>query len=67
MPVWIIPGPANILLQFHFPFTDLDAFVVMPDHIHGIIAIKRSIEISIVGALHATPLQLLSEYNCLAR
>jgi REP element-mobilizing transposase RayT len=44
-------------IPVHFPFIDLDAFVVMPDHIHGIIVIKRSIEMPIVGALHATPLQ----------
>ena len=34
----------------------LDEFVVMPNHIHGIIIINRSIEKPIVGALHATPL-----------
>jgi len=43
-------------IPVHFPFIGLDAFVVMPDHIHGIIVINRSIENSIVGALHATPL-----------
>ena len=39
-----------------FQCIDLDAFVVMPDHIHGIIVINRSIRTSIVGVLHATPL-----------
>ena len=47
-------------IPVHFPFIGLDAFVVMPDHIHGIIVINRSIEIPLVGALHATPLPLLS-------
>jgi REP-associated tyrosine transposase len=28
----------------HFPFAKLDAFVVMPDHIHGIIIIDKPIE-----------------------
>ena len=42
-------------IPVHFPFIGLDAFVVMPDHIHGIIVINRSIITSIVGALHATP------------
>ena len=37
-------------IPVHFPFIGLDAFIVMPDHIHGIIVINR------VGALHATPL-----------
>ena len=41
----------------HFPFISLDAFVVMPNHIHGIIVINRFIRTPIVGALHATPLQ----------
>jgi hypothetical protein len=40
----------------HFPFIGLDAFVVMPNHIHGIIVINRSVWNPIVGALHATPL-----------
>jgi REP element-mobilizing transposase RayT len=38
-------------LPDHFPFIGLDAFVVMPDHIHGIIVINRSIGPSIAGAL----------------
>ena len=40
----------------HFPFIGLDAFVVMPNHIHGIIVINRFVGTPIVGALHATPL-----------
>lgn len=43
-------------IPVHHPFIGLDAFVVMPDHIHGIIVINRFIRTSIVGALHATPL-----------
>jgi REP element-mobilizing transposase RayT len=45
-------------IPVHFPFIGLDAFVVMPNHIHGIIVINRSIGAPIVGALHATPLPL---------
>lgn len=37
----------------HFPFVKLDEFVVMPNHIHGIIVIKSTP----VGTLHATSLQ----------
>jgi hypothetical protein len=40
----------------HFPFIELDAFVVMPNHVHGIIAINRIIGMPIVVAWHATPL-----------
>ncbi len=43
-------------IPVHFPFISLDAFIVMPDHIHGIIVINKSIGPSPVGALHATPL-----------
>ena len=43
-------------MPVHFPFIGLDAFVVMPNHIHGIIIINRFIRTPIVGALHATPL-----------
>jgi len=43
-------------IPVHFPFIGLDAFVVMPNHIHGIIVINRFIGTPIVGALHATPL-----------
>jgi REP element-mobilizing transposase RayT len=43
-------------IPVHFPFIGLDAFVVMPNHIHGIIVINRSVKTPIVGTLHATPL-----------
>ena len=36
-------------LPSHYPNVDLDAFVVMPNHIHGIIMIS-------VGAIHELPL-----------
>ena len=39
----------------HFPQVDLDAFVVMPNHIHGIIVIKGNDDV--VGATHASPLR----------
>lgn len=35
----------------HFPNVELDEFVIMPNHIHGIIIIKDS-----VGAIHELPL-----------
>jgi putative transposase len=43
-------------LPDHFPFIGLDAFVVLPDHIHGIIVINQSIDMPVGVALHATPL-----------
>ena len=36
----------------HFPHVELDAFVVMPNHMHGIIVIHNR-----VGATHGSPLQ----------
>ena len=35
----------------HFPSVDLDAFVVMPNHVHGILVLAET-----VGATHASPL-----------
>jgi len=43
-------------IPVHFPLIGLDAFVVLPNHIYGIIVINRFIGTPIVGALHATPL-----------
>lgn len=40
----------------HFPDVALDAFVVMPNHIHGVVLIDRSVGASHVGARHALPL-----------
>ena len=40
-------------LPTHFPRVELDAFVVMPNHVHGIIVIMAD---DIVGATHASPL-----------
>ena len=38
----------------HFPHAEMDAFVVMPNHVHGIIML---VEQTGVGARHAVPLQ----------
>jgi putative transposase len=43
-------------IPVHFPYIGLDAFIVMPDHIHGIIIINKSIEKPIAVPLHATEL-----------
>jgi REP element-mobilizing transposase RayT len=41
----------------HFPNVKLDAFVVMPNHVHGIIVIVETSDSGSVGARHAVPLQ----------
>jgi len=41
-------------LPEHFSFVSLDEFVVMPNHIHGIVIIQSP---AAVGTLHATSLQ----------
>ncbi|MGC9030477.1 MAG: transposase, partial [Desulfomonilaceae bacterium] len=35
----------------HFPHVDLDEFVIIPNHVHGILVITEN-----VGATHASPL-----------
>jgi putative transposase len=40
----------------HFPFVTLDAFVVMPNHVHGIVVIDKPVETLHVETLHATSL-----------
>lgn len=44
----------------HFPFIKLGAFVVMPNHVHGILAIDHSVDIknhNAVETMHASSLQ----------
>ena len=36
-------------IPIHFPYVTLDSFVIMPNHVHGIL--------NIVGATHVSPLQ----------
>jgi len=38
-------------IPIHFPFVILDAFIIMPNHVHGIIIINKTVE-----TLHATSL-----------
>jgi hypothetical protein len=43
----------------HFPNVTLDAFVFMPNHVHGIVVIRdEAAEAVPVGARHASPLQV---------
>ncbi len=41
----------------HFPFVELGAYVIMPNHAHGIIVIRND-ESTTVGATHASPLRI---------
>jgi len=43
----------------HFPFVEIDSFVVMPNHIHGIFVINATS----VGATHASPLRESSTHS----
>ncbi len=45
----------------HFENVLLDEFIVMPNHVHGILVILESAQGAIVGAQHAAPLQDTSE------
>jgi hypothetical protein len=60
------PGGAGYWLEIpaHFPNVTLDEFVIMPDHVHGIIAKADAVVVGapdvgapVVGAQHAAPLQ----------
>jgi putative transposase len=44
-------------IPHHFPHTELDTFVVMPNHLHGIIWIVRDIVGNPVGAKNFLPLR----------
>lgn len=49
-----------LVIPNHFPFVELDVYVIMPNHIHGIIVIAQPNPIENdenVGARHASPLQ----------
>lgn len=41
-------------IPVHFPRVEIDEFVVMPNHLHGVIVIDEN---NAVGATHASPLQ----------
>ncbi|PYO13309.1 MAG: transposase [Gemmatimonadetes bacterium] len=41
----------------HFADVTLDAFIVMPDHLHGIVIISGMLDRHSVGAQHAAPLR----------
>jgi REP element-mobilizing transposase RayT len=43
-------------LPVHFPSVTLDAFIVMPSHLHGILLIHEKSTSAHVGAQHAAPL-----------
>ena len=42
-------------LPRRFPTVELDVFVVMPNHIHGILQIHEPVGASLVGALDGNP------------
>jgi len=41
----------------HFPYITLDEFIIMSNHMHGIIIINRNLKKPMVGSLHATNLK----------
>jgi putative transposase len=53
-PLGTIVQDCWLEIPTHFPHVVLDAFVVMPNHIHGILFIHNVNE---VGARHVSPLQ----------
>ena len=47
----------------HFPFVELGAFVVMPNHIHGIVIIKKTIVASIATIVETQNIASLQRKN----
>jgi len=56
-----VPGQAARMcwleIPEHFVNVTLDAFIIMPDHLHGIVIITDTLDRTSVGAQHAAPLQ----------
>ena len=53
-----------IELPDHFSFVSIDEFVVMPNHIHGILILQPNLTFPpFVGTLHATSLHKLDQQN----
>ena len=52
-----------LAIPHHFPNVELGAFVMMPNHVHGIIVITDTVQAGIVGAQHAAPLQFRQQRN----
>jgi len=46
----------------HFPHVDLDEWIVMPNHVHGILVMNEVAQHGAVGAHHDAPLRLESAY-----
>ncbi|TRO79784.1 transposase [Trichloromonas acetexigens] len=51
----MVVGECWAAIPEHFPHVQLDAFVVMPNHVHGVLLFDH--RHSAVGAQHAAPLQ----------
>jgi hypothetical protein len=45
-----------LAIPAHFPNVDLDAYSIQPDHLHGIITLRKSGSQHPVGAQHVAPL-----------
>src|SRR4051794_35992580 len=44
-----------VQIPLHFPHVKLDAYIIMPNHVHGIIQIAKRAACNSVGARHAVP------------
>ncbi len=44
-------------IPFHYPHAILDLFVVMPNHVHGVVVIDNDVRVSPVGANNYSPLR----------
>ncbi len=46
----------------HIPWVMLDAYIVMPNHVHGIITVGAIVGAKNVGAKNLLPLHKIAEY-----
>ncbi len=42
-------------IPIHFPHAAIDEFIVMPNHVHGIVVIERTVDVSNVETRHTCP------------
>ncbi len=57
--MWLIVQKYWLEISNHFPFVLLNEFVVMPNHIHGIIIIDNSVEMDVAIPCRDVALQRL--------
>jgi REP element-mobilizing transposase RayT len=61
--IGVIADRCWIEIPMHFPNVKLDEYIIMPDHIHGIVVIEGCDDMDMVGNRHACSLQERRQYQ----